>query len=95
MSEKFTEDCLSWEEPHGIAEEIPLKPTKKSKKPTKTPMPCVLALSVERREGLEGKNGFLKVYFSFHCPLLILLIILFLYTFKFDPALPLVFSPNP
>lgn len=55
MSEKFTEDCLSWEEPHGIAEEIPFpKQTNQKKLKTDQNSHAMCPCAVGGKEGGAG-----------------------------------------
>lgn len=78
-------------DPHGLTEEGLLSQSSGRKSSgdelTETPMPCLPALLVGRREGLEGK-GILRAYFTSHYPPLILLVINSLCKFKLSLFFP-------
>lgn len=98
MLENFTESCLLWEGPHGIAEErlFYLSKLKKNFEWWTDQKHHTLSLHCWQ----EGRRGWwekyvLKAYFTSHDFLLTVKIDV-LYTCKFEPVLPLeCFSPNP
>lgn len=91
MLEKFMENCLSWETPHGTAGER-LPSQSKQKKDlgwwTNQNPHMLSSCAVSGNKGwVGGVEG--KAYFTSHYPSLTLLTIYFPHSFKFEPILPL------